>query len=110
MKERGKFERENRRYGGVDYNQNRRDQEVTPYSPKATMAVVTLLVAVEGDSTKLPTTQSMSDIEESLSKIASDVKVDGCLQSAEILWTPEERGETLTMREVVSDYPELRSV
>ena len=49
-------------------------------------------------------------MEEALRKIASDAKVDDCLQSAEILWTPEDRSETLTLREVVADYPELRSV
>ena len=74
------------------------------------MAVVTLLVAVEGDSTKLPVIRSQKDIEEALAKIASDVKVDDCLQSAEILWTPEDRSEVLTMKEIVSDYPELRSI
>jgi len=110
VKERGKFEREARRYGGVDYSQSRKEQELTQYRPKATMAVVTLLVAVEGDSTKLPVIRSQKDMEEALAKIASDVKVDDCLQSAEILWTPEDRSEVLTMKEIVSDYPELRSI
>lgn len=110
VKERGKFEREARRYGGVDYSQSQTEQELTQYSPKATMAVVTLLVSVEGDSTQLPIIRSQKDVEEALAKIASDVKVDGCLQSAEILWTPEERNEVLTMKEVVSDYPELRNI
>ena len=110
VKERGKFEREARKYGGVDYSQSQRDKASGEYNPKATMAVITLLVAVEGDSTKLPVIRSQSDVEEALAKIAADVKVDGCLQSAEILWTPEERTETLSMKDIVGDYPELRSI
>ena len=110
VKERGKFERESRKFGGVDYSQNSRGATPGEYDPKATMAVITLLVAVEGDSTKLPVIRSQSDVEEALAKIAADVKVDGCLQSAEILWTPEERSETLSMKDIVGDYPELRSI
>ena len=110
VKERGKFEREARKYGGVDYSQSQRDKASGEYNPKATMAVITLLVAVEGDSTKLPVIRSQSDVEEALAKIAADVKVDDCLQSAEILWTPEERIETLSMKDIVGDYPELRSI
>lgn len=73
--------------------------------------MVTLVLAIDGDSTEIPTRiNSVSDVEEALRKIASDAKVDDCLQSAEILWTPEDRSETLTLREVVADYPELRSV
>ena len=41
---------------------------------------------------------------------ALDAKADECLRGAEILWTPEERDETLTMRDVLADYPGLRSV
>jgi uncharacterized membrane protein len=110
VKERGKFEREARKYGGVDYSQSQRDKASGEYNPKATMAVITLLVSVEGDSTKLPVIRSQSDVEEALAKIAADVKVDDCLQSAEILWTPEERTETLSMKDIVGDYPELRSI
>ena len=110
VKERGKFERESRKFGGVDYSQSSRGATPGEYDPKATMAVITLLVAVEGDSTKLPVIRSQSDVEEALAKIAADVKVDGCLQSAEILWTPEERSETLSMKDIVGDYPELRSI
>ena len=110
VKERGKFERESRKFGGVDYSQSSRDDTPGAYDPKATMAVITLLVAVEGDSTKLPVIRSQSDVEEALAKIAADVKVDGCLQSAEILWSPEERSETLSMKDIVGDYPELRSI
>ena len=72
---------------------------------------MTLVLAIDGDSTKIPTRiDSVADVEEALRKIASDSKIDDCLQSAEILWTPEDRTETLTLRDVVADYPDLRSI
>uniref|UniRef100_A0A7S2UJC4 Uncharacterized protein n=1 Tax=Attheya septentrionalis TaxID=420275 RepID=A0A7S2UJC4_9STRA len=112
VRERGKFERETvSKYGGVDYSAQSRADRGGALTPKATAAVVTLVLAIQGDSTKIPTRiNSIRDIESALSQIASDVKVDDCLQSAEILWTPEERTETLTQREVFADYPDLRSI
>lgn len=74
------------------------------------MAVVTLVLSIDGDSTKVPRITSLEDVEESLRKIASDSKMDDCLQSVEILWTPEERSETLTLKDVIADYPTLRAV
>jgi uncharacterized membrane protein len=115
IKERAKFEQETvSQYGGVDYGDaSARLRSYTSGSlvdGQATMAVVTLLLAIDGDSTKLPSISSIASVEEALRKIAGDVKVDTCLQSAEILWTPTDRSETLTLREVVADYPQLRSV
>lgn len=112
VKERSKFENESTsKFGGVDYSSQRRSLAAgdTPTN-QATLAVVTLNLAIDGDSTKIPTIKSIQDVEEALRKIAADVKVDDCLQSAEILWTPEDRTETLTMKDVIADYPELRSV
>lgn len=111
-KERSKFEQETvNKYGGVDYSlQLGKSGRGASDNPKATMAVVTLVMAVDGDSTKLPKVGSIRDVEEALRKIATDVKVDDCLQSAEILWTPEDRSESLSVRDVVADYPELRAV
>jgi len=118
VKERSKFETETvSKFGGVDFavfdhssskslagsvTQNEQD--------KATMAVVTMVLAIDGDSTKLNTINSASDVEQALNKIASDAKVSDCLLSAEILWTPEDRTETLRSEDVVADYPELRSI
>ena len=100
IKERSKFERENTRLFKTS----------TESSSKATMAVVTMVFAIDGDSTKIPRIGSISDVEEALRKIASDSKMDDCLQSVEILWTPEDRSETLTMKDVIADYSTLRSV
>lgn len=111
IQERGKFEQETvSRYGGIDYSQGPGDGKTSPADSRATMAVVTIMLAIDGDSTKLSTIRSIQDVEEALRKIATDAKVDDCLQGAEILWTPEDQRETLSMREVVADYPELRSV
>lgn len=109
VKERSKFEREVvSKYGGVDYSAKGGSKGST--GAKATMAVVTIILSIAGDSTKIPKINSISDVEEALRKMASDAKVDDCLQSAEILWTPEDRSETLSFGDVVADYPELRSI
>jgi len=113
VQERSKFQREGvSKFGGVDYS-----AQGSPGGSgsklgdgKATMAVVTLILNIAGDSTKVPKINSLSDLEEALRNIASDAKVDDCLQSAEILWTPEDRGESLSLGDVVADYPELRTV
>lgn len=111
VKERSKFETETvSKYGGVDYSSSSTSLLPSGSSDRATMAVITLVLAIDGDSTKLNTIHSISDVEQALQRIASDSKVDDCLQSAEILWTPEERTETLRVRDVIADYPELRSV
>jgi uncharacterized membrane protein len=112
VRERGKFESETiSKYGGVDYSAQNQSAGGGALTSKATTAVVTLVLAIQGDSTKIPTRiSSIRDIESALTQIASDAKVDDCLQSAEILWTPEERSETLTQREVFADYPDLRSI
>lgn len=97
-KERGKFERENLGSGE------------TGASSKATMAVVTLLISIDGDSTNIPQIRSVADVEQALRSIATDSKVGDSLQGVEILWTPEERSETLSLKDVVADYPTLRAV
>ena len=114
--ERSKFEKETvSQYGGVDYSIIPNASSLPSLGGdvvdgKATMAVVTLVMAIDGDSTKVSTFNSISDVENALQRISSDSKVDDCLQSVEILWTPEDRTESLSLRDVVADYPELRSV
>lgn len=109
--ERGKFEKETiSKFGGVDYSSGEASASSSGFNDKATMVVVTLVLAVDGDSTKVPKIRSMSDVEDALRTIASDVRVSDCLQGAEILWTPEDRSETLSFRDVVADYPDLNSV
>lgn len=109
IKERSKFESETvSNFGGLDFGGGSRSAEEG--TGKATMAVVTLLLNIDGDSTKVPQIRSPADVEDALRKIAADSKVNSCLQGAEILWTPEDRVETLSPRDVVADYPDLRSI
>ena len=92
-------------FGGVDYGNKSPYESST--SGEATVAVVTLLLSIEGDKTKLPTIRSYRDVEKALTTIAADSKVENCLLSAEILWTPEDASETLTKRDVIAEYPNL---
>jgi uncharacterized membrane protein len=113
IRERAKFETETiSKYDGVDYSSKRQMKKASgsSVSSKSTMAVITLVLAIDGNSTNIPEINSMSDVQQALERIASDAKVDDCLQSAEILWTPEDRSETLSLSDVMADYPELLSV
>ena len=83
------------------------DPTATIYSLQATVGVVSIHVAIEGDSTRLPRIRIRPDLLEALSKLASDAQVGDCLLSAEILWAPEERRELLSMDDVYADYPDL---
>lgn len=116
IQERSKFERESiSNYGGVDYNKDGTSMKSPSlvgdtYSPQATAAVVTIILCIDGDSTKLPTINSVTDLEQALTTIASDAKVDDCLRSAEVLWTPEDSDDTLSKTDVIVDYPQLRTI
>jgi len=113
IQQRGKFQTETvSKYGGVDYSDVRHSKP-SDYSDNATIAVVTIVMLIDGDSTSKQLSSnvnSIRDVEDALSRIAADSKADDCLRGAEILWTPEEREETLTMKEIYADYSSLRSV
>lgn len=115
IQERSKFERESiSNYGGVDYSKDGTMKSPSlagdTYLPQATAAVVTIILCIDGDSTKLPTINSVADLEQALTTIASDAKVDDCLRSAEVLWTPEDSDDTLSETDVIVDYPQLRTI
>jgi uncharacterized membrane protein len=112
VQERSKFEQETvSKYGGVDLSPSSISSGSGSIGSKATMVVVTLVLSIQGDSTKVPTKiGSLADVEDALRKIAADVKVDDCLTGAEILWTPQDRSEVLTRKDIVADYPELTAV
>lgn len=113
IKERSKFEKEStNKFGGVDYSISK-DKSLPAgdeFSPQATSAVVTIVVSIDGDSTNLPQINSINDLEKALIRLATDVKVDDCLRSAEVLWTPDDKFDVISERDVVVDYPKLRSV
>ena len=109
IRERGKFQRETvSKFGGVDYSAGRglsgkkRDDD---YSADATVAVVAIVMLIDVDSTKNALSSSINSIvgaEEALSRIATDARADNCLHRG--------AGQALTMREVLADYPSLRSI
>lgn len=92
-------------YGGKKVNR-------TPYAavdgyPRATVAVVTINLCIEGDSTKVSQIRNRVELESALSRIASDSQVDDCLLAAEVLWSPESRTERITSEDIYADYPSL---
>jgi len=82
-----------------------RDHEELP--PNATMAIVTLNFAIQGDSTKLPEINTRDDLRLALSRISSDAQVDDCLLTAEVLWSPEDPSEILSRETTYADFPKL---
>jgi uncharacterized membrane protein len=74
---------------------------------RATAAVVSINLAIEGDSTKFSKIKTRNELRAALSRVASDSKIEDCLLSAEILWTPEDRSETLSNQDLYADYPSL---
>lgn len=75
-----------------------------------TLCVVSLVVELQGDETKFDGAGfSIAGTREVLSSLASDVLVERgeCVNAVEVFWTPSERSEVLTSRDVVLDFPEL---
>mmetsp|Transcript_8262 Transcript_8262/g.12777 ORF Transcript_8262/g.12777 Transcript_8262/m.12777 type:complete len:89 (-) Transcript_8262:17-283(-) len=52
---------------------------------------------------------SFAGTKDVLSSVAGDVMVDGgyCVNAAEVFWTPSDRKEVLTKRDIILDFPEL---
>ena len=112
IEERSKFETEStNNYGGVDYSMKEAGGSVLDGGGgQATSAVVTLIVTMDGDETTFPKINGIRDLEQALTRLATDVKVDNCLRSAEVLWTPDNGNDILSEREVIVDYPKLRNI
>jgi len=107
--ERSKFDKETvSSYNGVQLLGLDTTTTASPSDFQATMAVVELIVIMDGLG-KLPSQISnVADLQEMLQAIASTALVDESLQGAEILWSPTDSKDTLTKRDIVKDYPELR--
>lgn len=107
IKQRSKFDKESvNKYSGKDMSEEvTRNTEDT--MSRATAAVVTINVSIEGDQTRLPKIRSRKDLVSALSRLASDAPVEDCLLSAEVLWAPGSRSETLSKENLFADYPDL---
>lgn len=91
------------KFGGKDLSQRRTPKNKS--DSKATLAIVSINIAVQGDGAKLPTIQFRQNLRDAMSQIASQAK--GSLLSAEIVWAPEDSSETLTADDVYADFPDL---
>jgi len=76
----------------------------------ATVAVVSVIVEIQGDETKFDKAGfSFVNTKAVLTSVASDCRIEGgdCLNAVEVFWTPSERNDILTEREIILDFPEL---
>jgi uncharacterized membrane protein len=71
--------------------------------------VVTLSFCIEGNSLLDSSNKirSRSSLIKALTQIAADALVNDSLLSAELLWTPEDPSDTLSVADVHADYPTL---
>jgi uncharacterized membrane protein len=69
--------------------------------------LATLVVATQG-KVDLPSINSSDDLRRALSQVGSVSSDD--LLAVEVLWTPQQSGETLTADEMIAEYPELKVV
>ncbi|KAL7581002.1 hypothetical protein ACA910_005812 [Epithemia clementina (nom. ined.)] len=110
VENRSKYDREAvDRYGG-NYLSHKASSVPSSKSSKATVAVVNLNVAIDGDSTHAPKVKSRENLIEALQRIASDARVEDCLFAAEVIWIPGDRDDSLTRDEVYQRYPNLLMV
>jgi uncharacterized membrane protein len=87
------------------------DDDDTPSgSSPSTIVVVSLVIEIQGDSTKFDGAgYSLSSTKEVLTSIASDALVDDgyCVNAVEVFWTPSDRQEVMTKKDMIVDFPEL---
>jgi uncharacterized membrane protein len=69
--------------------------------------LATVVVATQG-KLDLPTIYSSADLRQALSQIGA-VSSENLL-AVEVLWTPQQSGETLSADELVVQYPELKLI
>jgi uncharacterized membrane protein len=105
LEERGKFDEETL----VNVNNLRKRMMGAPKADRFNneYIVVTILVAAEGEY-KLPAINGNADLKAALRKLGS-ISADS-IQAVEVLWTPQDENDTLSERELLRDYPLLRSL
>jgi uncharacterized membrane protein len=100
--ERGKFEKETL----VNVNSRKRTASAGSVAGEDTndYILVTIIAACDG-GVKMPEITGAPDIKTALKRLGA-VRVEA-LQAVEVLWTPQEDGDTLTATEMLRDYPLL---
>eukprot|EP00542_Grammatophora_oceanica_P012695 CAMPEP_0194047266 /NCGR_PEP_ID=MMETSP0009_2-20130614/23719_1 /TAXON_ID=210454 /ORGANISM="Grammatophora oceanica, Strain CCMP 410" /LENGTH=253 /DNA_ID=CAMNT_0038692823 /DNA_START=118 /DNA_END=879 /DNA_ORIENTATION=+ len=79
-------------------------------SGPSTLVVVSVLVEIQGDQTNFDGAgYSLGGTKDVLSSVASNCMVEGgdCINAVEVFWTPGDRKEVLTSRDIVLDFPEV---
>jgi uncharacterized membrane protein len=111
-RQRSKFERESlSNYGGKQSRMKPSLNSVEFDQPSATVAIVIVHLAIQGNSLRqFDDIKSRKDLKEALSRIYSDVQVEDCLIAAEVIWSPEDPSEQITMQEIYSDFPTLNTL
>ena len=69
--------------------------------------VVTVIVAADG-AVKMPSIQNLEDLKTALKRLGA-LRAQG-VQAVEVLWTPQEDGDSLTQEELSRDFPTLKSL
>jgi uncharacterized membrane protein len=69
--------------------------------------VVTVVVGAEGNL-QLPAINSTEDLRQALRQIGG-ISSDRLL-ALEVLWTPQEEGDTLTTDDMLAEYPDLKLI
>eukprot|EP00271_Cylindrocystis_brebissonii_P014271 TRINITY_DN3557_c0_g1_i1.p1 TRINITY_DN3557_c0_g1~~TRINITY_DN3557_c0_g1_i1.p1 ORF type:complete len:448 (+),score=46.00 TRINITY_DN3557_c0_g1_i1:293-1636(+) len=105
LEERGKFERETLVNVGNIRRQLGRGFGGSASRMSSEYIVVTLVVAVEGQL-KIPQVNSSQELKLALGQLGS-LRAEQ-IQAVEILWTPQDENDTLSERELMTDYPQLR--
>jgi len=104
MDERGKFEEEtlvnvnNRKRAGSASKNADGAEHINEY------ILVTIIAACDG-GLKLPAVLDSAELKTALKRVGA-IRVDA-LQAVEVLWTPQESGDTLSEDELLADYPRL---
>lgn len=109
--QRSKFDRESlSNYGGKRLTGDSKINSDSPPS-SATVAIVTIHLAIEGNSLRaFDNIKSRKDLKDALSRISGDVRVEDCLLAAEVIWSPEDPTEQMTMEDIYSDFPSLHTL
>mmetsp|Transcript_29598 Transcript_29598/g.66963 ORF Transcript_29598/g.66963 Transcript_29598/m.66963 type:complete len:267 (-) Transcript_29598:2114-2914(-) len=107
LQERAKIERETfNKVSGMDKSEARSSEGKLDDIGKATEAVITMILAIEGK--ELPSVKDMKSLRTCLTELGgSDMLGNNALLAAEIMWTPEEPWETITKEDLILEYPKL---
>ncbi|KAL6771007.1 CPLD42 [Auxenochlorella protothecoides x Auxenochlorella symbiontica] len=104
LEERRKFEAETL----VNVGGRKRQSSLNRQSSGPNELIVVTILAAVAAPLKLPRVTSREELLEALSKLGG-VRSEDVL-AVEVLWTPEEEGDTFTQEDLFTDYPQLNNL